>query len=148
MRARENYEERQLDILIVGGGGAAALAALEAKRTGLSVGLVTKESALVGGATIMAAGGTCAVFSAGDTPETFLADILKAGGDLNNAKLVKIVSDRSSDAVFDLETHDYLLDRKDATTLRTLKQGEGHAWPRGYLDRRKRSVFATRSQEH
>ena len=136
MSGSNKYEERRLDVLIVGGGGAAALAALEANRAGLTVGLVTKESALVGGATIMAAGGTSAVFSADDTPETFLADILKAGGDLNNVKLAKIVADRSAQAVFDLETHDYLLDRKDATTLRTIKQGEGHAWPRGCLDRR------------
>ena len=136
MPGSENYEKRRLDVVIIGGGGAAALAALEAKRNGLSVGIVTKESALVGGATIMAAGGTCAVFSPGDTPETFLADILKAGGDLNNVKLAKMVADRSAQAVFDLETYDYLLDRKDATTLRTIKHGEGHAWPRGYLDRR------------
>jgi fumarate reductase (CoM/CoB) subunit A len=136
MPVSNKYEEHRLDVLIVGGGGAAALAALEAIRADLSVGLVTKESALVGGATIMAAGGTSAVFSPNDTPETFLADILKAGADLNNGKLAKIVADRSAQAVFDLERHDYLLDRKDATTLRTVKQGEGHAWPRGCLDRR------------
>jgi fumarate reductase (CoM/CoB) subunit A len=136
MPVSNKYEEHRLDVLIVGGGGAAALAALEAIRAGLSVGLVTKESALVGGATIMAAGGTSAVFSPNDTPETFLADILKAGADLNNGKLAKIVADRSAQAVFDLERHDYLLDREDATTLRTVKQGEGHAWPRGCLDRR------------
>jgi fumarate reductase (CoM/CoB) subunit A len=136
MPVSNKYEEHRLDVLIVGGGGAAALAALEAIRAGLSVGLVTKESALVGGATIMAAGGTSAVFSPNDTPETFLADILKAGADLNNGKLAKIVADRSAQAVFDLERHDYLLDRKDATTLRTVKRGEGHAWPRGCLDRR------------
>ena len=59
------------------------------------MGLVTKESALVGGATIMAAGGTSAVFSSGDNPDIFLSDILKAGGDLNNGKLAKIVADGS-----------------------------------------------------
>ena len=136
MSGTEKYEEKVLDVLIVGGGGAAALAALEVRKAGLSVGLVTKESALVGGATIMAAGGTCAVFSPGDTPETFLSDILKAGGYLNNAKIVKIVAEKSSQAVLNLETHDYLLDWKDENTFRTLNHGEGHAWPRGYLDRR------------
>ncbi len=35
----KHYEERTLDVLIVGGGGAAALAALEVKRAGLTVGL-------------------------------------------------------------------------------------------------------------
>ena len=130
------YKRYTLDVLVIGGGGAAALAALEAKKTGLTVGLITKESALVGGATIMAAGGTSAVFSSGDNPDIFLSDILKAGGELNNGKLAKIVADGSADAVFDLEKYDFLLDRKDSNTLRTIKQGEGHAWPRGYLDRR------------
>ena len=136
MSVTEKYEQHVLDVLIIGGGGAAALAALEVRKAGLSVGLVTKESALVGGATIMAAGGTCAVFSPGDTPETFLADILRAGGHLNNAKLVKLVAEKSSEAVLNLETHDYLLDWKDEKTFRVLNHGEGHAWPRGYLDRR------------
>jgi fumarate reductase (CoM/CoB) subunit A len=133
---KKKYEERELDILIVGGGGAAALAALEVKRAGLSVGLVTKESALVGGATIMAAGGTCAVFSPGDTPEIFRSDILKSGGYLNNEKLVKRVTEESARGVLNLETYDFLLDRKDGDKLRTIHHGEGHAYPRGYLDRR------------
>ena len=132
----KKYEERALDVLIVGGGGAAALAALEVKRTGLTVGIVTKESALVGGATIMAAGGTCAVFSPGDTPETFRADILRSGQNLNNAKIVKRLTEGSTGGVFNLEKHDFLLDRKDSVTLRIINHGEGHTYPRGYLDRR------------
>jgi len=132
----KKYETRELDVLIIGGGGAAALAALEAKRAGLNIGLVTKESALVGGATIMAAGGTCGVFSPGDTPETFRSDILKSGGYLNNETLVKRVTEGSVGGVLNLETHDFLLDRKDSDTLRTINHGEGHTYPRGYLDRR------------
>lgn len=132
----KEYETHELDVLIVGGGGAAALAALEVKRAGLNVGLVTKESALVGGATIMAAGGTCGVFSPGDTPETFRSDILKSGGYLNNEMLVKRVTEGSVEGVLNLETHDFLLDRKDSNTLRTINHGEGHTYPRGYLDRR------------
>jgi succinate dehydrogenase/fumarate reductase flavoprotein subunit len=129
-------EARALDVLIVGGGGAAALAALEIKRAGLTVGLVTKESALVGGATIMAAGASCAVFSPGDTPRAFQSDILKSGGYLNNEKLVRRVAEGSAGAVLNLETHDFLLDRKDSDTLRTINHGEGHTYPRGSLDRR------------
>jgi fumarate reductase (CoM/CoB) subunit A len=132
----KKYGERELDVLIVGGGGAAALAALEVKMAGLTVGLVTKESALVGGATIMAAGGTCAVFSPGDTPGTFQSDILRSGGYLNNENLVKKVTEGSVGGVLNLETYDFLLDRKDSDTLRTINHGEGHAYPRGYLDRR------------
>lgn len=136
MACRMNLEKHVFDVLVIGGGGAAALAALEAKKTGLTVGLITKESSFVGGATIMAAGGTSAVLSTGDTPETFLADIMKAGAYLNNGRLAKTVADESTKSVFNLEMHNFLLDRKDDKAMRTVKQGEGHAWPRGYLDRR------------
>lgn len=132
----KKYDEHELDVLIIGGGGAAALAALEVKKAGLTVGMVTKESALVGGATIMAAGGTCAVLSPGDSPETFRSDILRAGGHLNNEKLVKRVTEGSVLGLLNLETHDFLLDRQDSDTLRTINHGEGHTYPRGYLDRR------------
>jgi fumarate reductase (CoM/CoB) subunit A len=84
----------------------------------------------------MAAGGTCGVFSPGDTPGTFQSDILRSGGYLNNERLVKKVTEGSVGGVFNLETYDFLLDRKDSDTLRTINHGEGHTYPRGYLDRR------------
>jgi fumarate reductase (CoM/CoB) subunit A len=130
------------DVVIVGGGGAAALAAISARQAGATVALVTKESSLVGGATIMAAGGTSATFSPGDNSEIFFNDIMKAGGKLNNPNLARIVAERSAEAVLDLENYDFLLDRKDANFLRTIKQGEGHAFPRGYLDRREALGFS------
>ena len=130
------FTTHSADVLILGGGGAAALAALAAREAGASVALVTKESSLVGGATIMSAGGTSAPYTEKDSPEIFLADILRAGGGLNNPRLARIVADEGVSAVFDLEKYGYLLDRKDANTLRTIKQGEGHAHPRGMLDRR------------
>ena len=130
------FTKYSFDVVIVGGGGAAALAAIAARQAGAAVGLLTKESSLVGGATIMAAGGTSATFSPGDGPEVFFNDIVKAGGRLNNQTLATIVAERSVSAFLDLESYGYLLDRKDFNTLRTIKQGEGHAFPRGYLDRR------------
>ena len=136
MAGRVTFAAHSLDVVIVGGGGAAALAALAAKERGASVALLTKESSLVGGATIMSAGGTSAPYTESDSPEIFLADILRAGGGLNNRKLAGLLADGAVPAVFNLETYGYLLDRKDANTLRTIKQGEGHAFPRGYLDRR------------
>ncbi len=131
-----SFTTHTVDVLILGGGGGAALAALAAKEAGASVALVTKESSLVGGATIMSAGGTSAPYTESDSPEIFLADILRAGGGLNNHKLARIVADGGVAAVLNLERYGYLLDRTDATTLRTIKQGEGHAYPRGMLDRR------------
>ncbi len=124
------------DVVIVGGGAAAALAAAAAGRAGATVAMITKESSLVGGATIMAAGGTSATLTAGDNAHIFLADILKAGGNLNNRRLASMVAERGAQALFDLEKYNFLLDRRSGDTLHTIKQGEGHAFPRGYLDRR------------
>jgi fumarate reductase (CoM/CoB) subunit A len=135
------FSKVSIDVIVVGGGGAAALAALAAKKAGATVALITKESALVGGATIMSAGGTSATFTDRDNQEVFFNDIIKAGGVLNNQRLARIVAERSAASVFDLEIYDFLLDRKTSTTLRTIKQGEGHSVPRGYLDRREALGF-------
>ncbi len=124
------------DVVIVGGGAAAALAAVAARQAGAAVALITKESSLVGGATIMAAGGTSISISPGDSGEVFFSDMLKAGCGLNNQKLAGMVAQRSLPSLLSLEKEEFLLDRKDMKTLRTIKQGEGHAFPRGYLDRR------------
>ena len=129
------------DVVIIGGGGAAALAAVAARQAGATVALITKESSLVGGATIMSAGGTSAPLSPGDSSEIFFDDIMRAGGRLNNSKLARVVAERGAKALLDLENYDFMLDRKDACSLRTIKQGEGHAFPRGYLDRREALGF-------
>ena len=117
------------------------MAAVAARQAGATVALITKESSLVGGATIMSAGGTSATLSPGDNGEVFFNDIMRAGGKLNNPKLARMVAQRSADALLDLESYSFLLDRKDAGSLRTIKQGEGHAFPRGYLDRREALGF-------
>lgn len=135
------FTKHSCDVLIIGGGGAAALAAVAARQAGATVALITKESSLVGGATIMSAGGTSATLSPGDNGDLFFNDIMRAGGKLNNPKLARMVAERSAEALLDLESYDFLLDRKDADSLRTIKQGEGHAFPRGYLDRREALGF-------
>jgi fumarate reductase (CoM/CoB) subunit A len=124
------------DILIIGGGGAAAMAALPPSRRGAKVTVISKESSFVGGATIMAAGGTCAVFKPNDSPETFYNDIMRGGGYLNNPKLARILAERSTQAILKLEDYGFLLDRKSLDPLQLIRKGEGHSYPRGYLDRR------------
>jgi fumarate reductase (CoM/CoB) subunit A len=89
----------------------------------------------------MSAGGTSATLSPGDNGDVFFNDIMRAGGKLNNPKLARMVAERSAEALLNLESYDFLLDRKDADSLRTIKQGEGHAFPRGYLDRREALGF-------
>jgi fumarate reductase (CoM/CoB) subunit A len=129
------------DILIIGGGGAAAMAALPPSRRGAKVTLISKESSFVGGATIMAAGGTCAVFKPNDSFETFYNDIMRGGGYLNNPRLARILAERSKQAILKLEDYGFFLDRKSLDPSQIIRKGEGHSFPRGYLDRREALGF-------
>lgn len=125
----------ETDIVMIGGGAAAALAAISARAAGASVALVTKETSAVGGATIMAAGGTATAISPADTPDLFLADILKSGCNLNDRKLARMLAEHSVEGLLGLEKLGFLLDRSDAGNVQT-RQREGHAFPRSYMDRR------------
>jgi fumarate reductase (CoM/CoB) subunit A len=130
------FDKFTSDILIIGGGGAAAMAALAARRGGAKVTLISKENSLVGGATIMSAGGTCAVFKPDDSPEIFYNDIMRGGGYLNNPRLTRILAEKSTESILKLEDYDFVLDKRSLAPALMVKKGEGHSWPRGYLDRR------------
>jgi fumarate reductase (CoM/CoB) subunit A len=132
-----SYETVTTDILIIGGGGAAAMAALPPRLSGARVTILSKENSMVGGATITAAGGTCVVWNPGDTPDIFYTDIMRGGGDLNNPKLVRILAERSTKGLLKLEDYGFFLDRRGLG----INKGEGHSWPRGYLDRREALGF-------
>jgi len=140
------YTKHSFDVVVLGGGAAGALAAIQAKQLGASVAFVTKESALVGGATIMAGGGTCTTMSSEDSGETYFNDILRAGQQINDKRLVHLVADNATQALYDLENCDFLLDRNDLkyngpSSMKTFHQGEGHSHPRAYLDRREALGF-------
>ena len=126
----------QADVVILGAGAAGALAAIAARQAGSSVALITKESSLAGGATIMAAGGTATAISPGDSPDQFVADILKSGEHLNNRKLATLLAENSVQGLLGLEKYGILLDRKDEQSLRVINKREGHSFPRSYADRR------------
>jgi fumarate reductase (CoM/CoB) subunit A len=131
-----NYERVTSDILIIGGGGSAALAALAAMNLGAEVVLVSKESSFVGGATKQASGGICIVYEASDSPEIFYKDIIEGGAKINNPRLAKIMAERSHAALLSLEQYGFLLDRSGPSLFRRVLRSEGHTWARGYLDRR------------
>lgn len=121
------------DILIIGGGGAAAMAALPPSLRGAKVTLISKENSPVGGASIMSAGGICAVLSPEDNPETFYNDIMRGGVYLNHPGLARILAERATESLFKMEEYNFCLDKRG---LAGIMKGEGHTWPRGYLDRR------------
>jgi ribulose 1,5-bisphosphate synthetase/thiazole synthase len=82
-RAQVRFSKYISDTFIIGGRGAAAVAALPASRCGAKVTVISKESSFVAGATIMAGGGTFAVFKPDDSAETFYYDIMRGEGYLN-----------------------------------------------------------------
>jgi succinate dehydrogenase/fumarate reductase flavoprotein subunit len=135
------FDKVTTDILIIGGGGAAAMAALSARGLGAKVTIASKETSLVGGATIMAAGGTSAVFRPTDTPAMFYEDIMRTGKNLNNPKLVRTLTENSKEGVLRLQEYGFLLDRQGLDPSRMIRTAEGHAHPRGYLDRREAVGF-------
>lgn len=77
------------DVLIIGGGGAAARAAIECGQKNVviaSKGLFGKS-----GCTVMAEGGYNAVLNEKDSFEKHYSDTMKGGGYINDKKLVDVL---------------------------------------------------------
>jgi fumarate reductase (CoM/CoB) subunit A len=133
---KAQYDHLTTDILIIGGGGAAAMAALSAAKSGAKVAIVSKETSLVGGATIQAAGGISCLVEPNDSPQLFYEDIMRGGGNLNNPALVKILVEESLSGLLKLAEYHYHLDMDGTNKFHRITGGEGHSWPRMYMDRR------------
>lgn len=123
------------DILIVGGGGAAAMAALEASRLGAQP-LIACKDTFLGGATVQASGGTSVPFLPEDSATAFFDDTMKSGAFINNRKLVKVLTEEAHDVFYGLEQYGILLDRGSTGEMRSFKRSEGHSFLRSYADRR------------
>lgn len=133
---KPQFDHISTDILIIGGGGAAAMAALSAVKSGVKVAIVSKETSFVGGATVQAAGGISCVVDAKDNPQVFYEDIMRGGGEISNPSLVKALVERSLPSLLRLIEYGYPLDMDGRNKFHRIIEGEGHSWPRVYLDRR------------
>ena len=94
----------ETDVLIVGGGGAACRAAIEAHDAGADVLMILKGTLGHSGCTRYV-GTNAAVGPWGDkddTPESAMRDLLAHGGFLGNQELVKILTDESADRISEL----------------------------------------------
>ena len=115
-------ETKDVDVVIVGAGGAGMSAAITAQQAGKTV-LVLEKMPYVGGNTTKASGGMNAagtkkqaeaIAHATDekikatiedsTVENFIADTMKSGHDINNPDLVRTMAENSSDAIDWLES--------------------------------------------
>ena len=79
----------ETDVLIVGGGAAATMAAFECAEAGIRVIQATKGRA-TSGTTSVARGGFAAAMGVDDSPEEHLADILEHGGELIDPALARV----------------------------------------------------------
>ena len=91
------------DVLIIGSGGAGLRAAIEARRYGVSVLLITKGTARFDCCTAAAMGSFRVSWEDKDIEEHFY-ETLNAGKHLNNPELVKILVVRAGPALRELET--------------------------------------------
>ena len=93
----------ETDVLIVGGGAAATMAAFECAEAGVAVIQATKGRA-TSGTTTVARGGFAAAMGKDDSPELHLRDILKHGGELIDPELARAWVYGIIDVVRDLES--------------------------------------------
>jgi len=114
---RETY---QTDVLVIGSGGAGCRAAIEAKKHGLDVIIVSKGLSFKSGCTTLAEGGYNAAFAyvdVADSTQAHLEDTLKGGGYLNDPELARILVEEAPDRLTELESYGALFDRQESGKL-------------------------------
>ena len=103
--AEKTQETRDVDVVIVGAGGAGMSAAITAKQQGKTV-LLLEKMPYVGGNTTKATGGMNAAEThyqaeqgITDSVEQFVEDTMKGGHNINNPDLERTMSEKSADAI-------------------------------------------------
>lgn len=94
-----------VDVVVVGAGGAGLTAAIELKSAGVNV-LVLEKMPMVGGNTVKATGGMNAAetsvqkaLGVEDSVETFIEDTMEGGYHVNNRELVTVMAENSAEAI-------------------------------------------------
>ena len=122
--ARKNFET---DVLIVGGGAAATMAAFECAEAGVRVIQATKGRA-TSGTTTVARGGFAAAMGKDDSPEQHLAEVLEHGGELINPELAAVWTADIVEVVNDMRRWgaEFILDDNGELDLKIFP-GHSHA---------------------
>jgi succinate dehydrogenase / fumarate reductase flavoprotein subunit len=126
-----DYETHEVDVLVIGAGGAGLRAAIEASAAGVSVGLVCKS--LLGKAhTVMAEGGVAAALAnvdARDSWRVHFADTMRGGQYVNNWRMAELHAKEAPARVRELEAWGAVFDRtRDGRILQ--RNFGGHKYPR------------------
>ena len=122
----------ETDVLIVGGGAAATMAAFECAEAGIRVIQATKGRA-TSGTTSVARGGFAAAMGADDSPEQHLADIIEHGGELIDPVLARAWTHDIIQVVRDLQEWGAAFVTGDDGAL-DLKMFPNHQKPRNTVD--------------
>ena len=119
------------DVLIVGAGGAGLRAAIEAAKSGVSVGLICKS--LLGKAhTVMAEGGMAAALANVDDRDSWkvhFADTMRGGQYVNNWRMAELHAREAPERVRELEAWGAVFDRTPDGRILQRNFG-GHRYPR------------------
>ena len=128
---KENYEEVDTDVLVIGAGGAGMRGAIAAAQSGLRVQVVCKS--LLGKAhTVMAEGGMAAAMAnvaAPDSWKAHFADTMKGGKLLNNWRMAELHAKEAPERVQELERWGAIFDRTAKGLIHQRPFG-GHTYPR------------------
>ncbi len=102
---KKTAETKDVDVVVIGAGGAGMVAAIEAATAGKKV-LIVEKAPLVGGNTSRATGGMNAANTVyqkeakiEDTVQLFIDDTMKGGKNINDPELVKTMAEQSSAAI-------------------------------------------------
>lgn len=102
--SKEGKNEK-IDVVVIGAGGAGLAAAVEVKNAGANV-IVLEKMPMTGGNTLRATGGINAAGTKfqkekkiGDNVEKFYKDTMKGGHDKGEPELVKLLTEKSAEAV-------------------------------------------------
>jgi aspartate oxidase len=120
--------EIKTDVLIIGGGGAGATAALTLEGTGLTVHLATKLR-LGDSNTVMAEGGIQSAIGPDDSPRRHFADALVGGHGENDVNLLRILCEQGPESIRWLSQLGCLFDQNEDGQFR-LRGGGGTSVPR------------------
>ncbi|MEU5842725.1 fumarate reductase/succinate dehydrogenase flavoprotein subunit [Rhodococcus sp. NPDC047139] len=126
-----DVERHQVDVVVIGAGGAGLRAVIEARQRGFSVAVVCKS--LFGKAhTVMAEGGCAAAMGNAnprDSWQVHFQDTMRGGKFLNNWRMAELHAREAPDRVWELETYGALFDRTPDGRISQRNFG-GHTYPR------------------
>lgn len=127
------------DVLVVGGGQAALRAAIEARRQGAKVVVVSKGRVGAGGSSAISDTVHSAILAPEDSPEIFFQDIVRGGRQINDPDLARTLAEECTMRVMEL-----IKDFEIALQFEKEVVTPGHSYPRRCFHRSGRGDAITK----